>query len=117
MGGRQAGDANRLCPLQLPVARCSAPSCSALTHRCNVRACATAPILLSNTTDTLWQLRPIIQNDFWSGPEFIKVRDLHVGGHAFRVVPHPLGYLLRHDAATPVAAPSRCLRSGVQSTP
>ena len=45
-----------------------------------MRASVTKAVVLSNPTDAPWQLRPIIQNDFWSGPEHLRV-----GGHSARL--------------------------------
>jgi hydrocephalus-inducing protein len=45
-----------------------------LTFKCNVRTSTSKSITLSNSSSTNWQLRPAIQNEFWSGPEFLQVR-------------------------------------------
>lgn len=39
-----------------------------------MRGAATASVELTNATGAPWQLRPVIQNDFWSGPDFVRVR-------------------------------------------
>jgi hypothetical protein len=45
----------------------------AVAFRCNVRGSAAETVTITNPTGVAWQLRPIIQNDFWSGPEFLRV--------------------------------------------
>lgn len=44
-----------------------------VVFRCNVRTSASKAIQLRNTSSTNWQLRPVIQNEFWSGAEFLQV--------------------------------------------
>ncbi|WIA13448.1 hypothetical protein OEZ85_007028 [Tetradesmus obliquus] len=44
-----------------------------LSFKCNVRTSTSKSITLSNSSSTNWQLRPAIQNEFWSGPEFLQV--------------------------------------------
>lgn len=44
-----------------------------VVFRCNVRASTSKNILLQNPSSTSWQLRPVIQNDFWTGAEFLQV--------------------------------------------
>jgi hypothetical protein len=54
------------------------PPCVAAARRpeprCKVRSSDAKAVVLTNPTGAAWQLRPIIQNDFWSGPEFLRVR-------------------------------------------
>lgn len=81
-----------------------------------MRGCATASILLSNTTDTLWQLRPIIQNDFWSGPEFIKVRATSLSLHSnFACAQASHSYTSRYTCNIATRG-CRCRHSGAQTT-
>ena len=44
-----------------------------VVFKCNVRASTSKGIQLQNPSSTKWQLRPVIQNDFWSGAEFLQV--------------------------------------------
>eukprot|EP00879_Flechtneria_rotunda_P018040 GHRR01018909.1.p1 GENE.GHRR01018909.1~~GHRR01018909.1.p1 ORF type:complete len:542 (+),score=201.99 GHRR01018909.1:696-2321(+) len=44
-----------------------------LVFRCNVRTSTSKSIQLQNPSSTNWQLRPVITNDFWSGPEFVQI--------------------------------------------
>lgn len=50
-----------------------------LTFKCNVRASTSRSITLTNTSSSSWQLRPVIENKFWSGPEFLQVRGFGSG--------------------------------------
>ncbi|KNC96691.1 uncharacterized protein SPPG_07904 [Spizellomyces punctatus DAOM BR117] len=50
-------------PVQNEVLKFAAP----------VRQSDTKSISLSNRTSTYWHVRPIIENDFWSGPEIIDI--------------------------------------------
>lgn len=79
--------------------------------RCCVRGSANALVALANPTDVPWQLRPIVQNEFWSGPEFVKVRYSPV--HK----PSCTG-LASHVAHTALTRrlPCRCPRMGGPST-
>jgi hydrocephalus-inducing protein len=45
----------------------------ALVFECSVRGSAERTITLSNPTVSPWQLRPMLQNDFWTGSEFVSV--------------------------------------------
>jgi hydrocephalus-inducing protein len=38
-----------------------------------VRASVANSITLTNPSSSPWQLRPVIQHDYWSGPEFVSV--------------------------------------------
>lgn len=44
--------------------------------RCNVRSSSSQVIQLQNNSSTNWQLRPVVQNEFWSGAEFLQVSSL-----------------------------------------
>jgi len=44
-----------------------------LTFKCAVRASTRKSLTLTNPSSAAWQLRPVIQHDFWSGPEFLQV--------------------------------------------
>ncbi|CAD7699389.1 unnamed protein product [Ostreobium quekettii] len=44
-----------------------------LLFSCVVRASLQKHISMSNDSNTNWLLRPVIQNDYWSGPEFMNV--------------------------------------------
>lgn len=59
---------------------CGFPGCdmchilfAMLRCRCNVRSSCSKSITLHNTSSSAWQLHPVIQNNMWSGPEFLKV--------------------------------------------
>jgi hydrocephalus-inducing protein len=41
--------------------------------KCLVRSSTSKSIRLENPTSGTWQLRPVISNDFWSGPELLQV--------------------------------------------
>ncbi|PNH08880.1 Hydrocephalus-inducing protein [Tetrabaena socialis] len=45
----------------------------AVTLSCNVRASASQSVTISNTSSTPWSLRPVLQHDFFSGPESLSV--------------------------------------------
>lgn len=44
-----------------------------LAFKAAVRASASQDITLANRSITPWQLKPVIQNDYWSGPEVLAV--------------------------------------------
>lgn len=44
-----------------------------VVFKCMVRTSTSKSIRLDNPTSANWQLRPVISNDFWSGPEFLQV--------------------------------------------
>lgn len=40
---------------------------------CSVRGSVTKTIVLSNPSSSAWQLHPVVQNEAWSGPEYLAV--------------------------------------------
>ena len=46
---------------------------SSLDFKAAVRGSSSQSITLANPSVTAWQLRPVIQNDYWSGPEVLMV--------------------------------------------
>ncbi|KXZ49496.1 hypothetical protein GPECTOR_21g722 [Gonium pectorale] len=44
-----------------------------VSFSCNVRASASQSITISNNSSSAWSLRPVLQNDFFSGPESLAV--------------------------------------------
>lgn len=44
-----------------------------VVFKCMVRASTSKSIKLQNPTSSNWQLRPVINNDFWTGAEFVQV--------------------------------------------
>lgn len=44
-----------------------------VAFKCNVRTSTSKALQLRNASSTNWQLRPVIQNEFWSGAEFLQV--------------------------------------------
>ncbi|KAG2489301.1 hypothetical protein HYH03_012133 [Edaphochlamys debaryana] len=44
-----------------------------VTLSCNVRASTSQAITISNPSSSAWSLRPVVQNDFFSGPESLAV--------------------------------------------
>jgi hydrocephalus-inducing protein len=44
-----------------------------LAFSTNVRQTEKKSVSIKNTTVSAWTLKPTIQNDFWSGPEFLEV--------------------------------------------
>jgi hydrocephalus-inducing protein len=62
--------------LQLTLtAACAMPDAVAepVVFRCNVRDSTSKSIVLHNSSSSSWQLRPVVQNDFWSGAELVQV--------------------------------------------
>lgn len=51
----------------------SRPQSEAVLFECRVRNSVKQSITVQNPSTSPWQLRPTIQNDFWSGPEFLSV--------------------------------------------
>lgn len=51
----------------------SEPTGEPVVFKCMVRSSTSKSIKLDNPTSSNWQLRPVISNDFWSGPEFLQV--------------------------------------------
>eukprot|EP00798_Chlamydomonas_sp_ICE-L_P006741 gene6741-3411_t len=49
------------------------PESEAVNFACSVRASCTQSVTLTNPSSSKWNLRPVIQNDFFSGPEFVDV--------------------------------------------
>lgn len=48
-----------------------APPLQTLIFSCNVREKHSQTILLSNTSDEPWAVKPVIEGDHWKGPECI----------------------------------------------
>lgn len=48
-----------------------APLLQPLTFTCNVRERQSQTILLSNPSSEAWTLQPIVEGEYWKGPEFI----------------------------------------------
>lgn len=46
---------------------------STLEFKAAVRGSANQSITIANPSITPWQLKPVIQNDYWSGPEVLAV--------------------------------------------
>lgn len=44
-----------------------------VSFSCNVRSSATQSITITNASSSAWSLRPVIQNDFFTGPESLNV--------------------------------------------
>ncbi|GMH35419.1 hypothetical protein BSKO_03287 [Bryopsis sp. KO-2023] len=51
----------------------SQPQSEAVVFSCGVRSTTEKNITIENASGGTWQLRPAIQNDYWSGPEFLTV--------------------------------------------
>lgn len=51
----------------------SQPTGDPVLFKCMVRTSTSKSLRLDNPTSSSWQLRPVISNDFWSGPEFLQV--------------------------------------------
>ncbi|EFJ42226.1 hypothetical protein VOLCADRAFT_67248 [Volvox carteri f. nagariensis] len=51
----------------------SAAQPEVVSFACNVRASANQSITITNASSSTWSLRPVIQNDFFSGPESLTV--------------------------------------------
>jgi hydrocephalus-inducing protein len=49
------------------------PQPDSVNFSCAVRGSATQTLTLTNPTPTLWQLRPVLTNEYFSGPESVSV--------------------------------------------
>jgi hydrocephalus-inducing protein len=58
-----------------------------LTFECAVRSSATQMISVGNTTLSDWQLKPVVQGQFWSGPEFLSVPPNSKADYAVQFLP------------------------------
>lgn len=60
--------------LTLTGACCAAtPLPEPVEFRCAVRGRTTRAVVVSNPTAAAWALRPVVQYDYWSGPEVVRV--------------------------------------------
>lgn len=65
-----------------------APVADPVTFRCCVRNSTTNSVCVRNDTSAAWTLRPVIQNDFFSGPDILTVP--HGSSATYTVTYHPL---------------------------
>lgn len=61
---------------------------TSLDFKAAVRGSSTQMITLANPTMTAWEIRPIIQNDYWTGPELLVVPAK--GQASYTLTYHPL---------------------------
>lgn len=60
-----------------------------LTFTCNVRERQSQTILLSNPSSEAWTVQPIIEGEYWKGPEFIHL-EARQKEKAYQVTYRPL---------------------------